>query len=93
MRNTNLILATGVLILSAAGCSSIGNAPPGASVAQVKAAFDAKPLEVRAKEINDMSIPEGDKQQTIKAMYAKEGKSPPDYLLTPPGSRAPVTGH
>ena len=71
----------------------MGNAPAGASVAQMKASFDAKPLEVRAKEINDMSIPEGDKQQTIKDMYAKEGKTPPDNLLDPPGSKAPATSH
>jgi hypothetical protein len=92
MRKPNLILATGVLILSAAGCNGIGNAPPGASVSQMKSAFDAKPLDVRAKEINDMSIPEGDKQQTLKAMYAKEGKTPPDNLLNPSGSKVPTTG-
>ena len=93
MRNKNLILATGVLILSTVGCSGIGNAPPGASIAQVKASFEAKPLEERVKEINDMSIPEGDKKETIKRMYAKEGKTPPDNLLAPTGSKAPLTSH
>lgn len=90
MRKTNSMVAIGLFL---AGCNSIGNAPAGASVAQMKASFDAKPIEVRAKEINDMSIPEGDKQQTIKAMYAKEGKVPPASLLDPPASRGPSTSH
>jgi hypothetical protein len=93
MRKTDSIVLVGVLLLSAAGCSNIGNAPAGASIAQMKASFDAKPIEVRAKEINDMSIPEGDKQQTIKAMYAKEGKEAPADLLGSSGSKGPATSH
>jgi hypothetical protein len=76
-----------VLIGAVSGCSGIGNAPAGPSIAEVKAKFEAKPLDERAKEINQMSIPAGIKQQTIKDMYAKAGKTPPsDILNCPPGA-------
>jgi len=83
----------GLTLIAVGGCASIGNAPAGPSIQQVKASFDAKPLEQRAKEINQMTIPEGIRQQTIKKMYEKEGKTAPAEVLSSSGSQRPVTGH
>jgi hypothetical protein len=55
------------------GCDNVGNAPAGASIQEIQASFNAKPLEERAKEIEQMSIPEGVKQQTIKAPATPSG--------------------
>ena len=61
-----------------AGCDKIGQTPGGGSDAQVKAAFDAMPLDERAKLIMGSPMPYKDKMQRISDMYAKEGKKPPD---------------
>lgn len=96
MRKPNTTYSLGILTgacLLLSGCASIGNAPPGASIGEIQSKFNAKPIEERVKEINQMSIPEGIKQQTIKKLYAQEGKTPPAEPAGQAGSKAPVTSH
>jgi hypothetical protein len=74
-----------------AGCN-IGNAPPGASNAEMKAVFDKKPIEERAKIYMSGQGTLADKQQRIKALYQAEGKVAPPEVLNPSGAPSPTGG-
>ena len=73
-------LSVAVMALGLVGCN-VGMTPSGGSDAEIKAAFDKQPLEVRAKSIMSSPATMDYKIQRIKEMYAKEGKEvPPEFL-------------
>ena|ERR1700722_9269054 len=88
-----LTLMTGLAVMAcvlSSGCGNIGNGAPGASTDEMKADFDKKPIEERAKILMSLPGPLSDKQDKIKAMYAKEGKTaPPEILNGSAGAGAP----
>lgn len=71
-----VLLAAGAVIF---GCSSVGNAPSGASADQMKQAFDKLPVEEQVKTLLDAPGPAASKADHIRELYAKAGKPvPPD---------------
>jgi len=76
---TQFTLAVGLASLMLAGCN-VGTTAAGGSDEEVKAAFDAQPIDVRAKQIMGSPAPTDFKLNRIKEMYEKEGKPvPPEF--------------
>ncbi len=71
-------MIAGVLAVAwlTAGCN-VGMTPSGGSDAQVKAAYDAMPIDERAKVQMASPAPLEQKLKRIQDMYAKEGKPVP----------------
>ena len=81
IKKTSFLFLACAIASLVVGCSSIGQTPAGGSDAEVRAAFDKQPLDVRAKEIMGSPAPMDYKVKRIKDMYAKEGKPVPPELL------------
>ena len=71
------------------GCNA-GMAAEGGSPEEVKAAFDAQPLDVRARQVMSSPAPMDYKIQRVKDMYQKEGKEVPADILQGGGSGMPA---
>ena len=70
-----------------AGCDNIGNAPPGQSADQAKAAFEQKSPEEQIALINTSPAPAEEKARRIKEIKQKAGMPLDDApTTTPPGA-------
>jgi hypothetical protein len=82
------IILASLVVVSITGCNA-GMSPAGGSNEEIKAAYDALPIEERVKIINSSGMPAEDKKAKIAELYKKEGKEPPADVLSGGGQGGP----